>query len=91
MRGARGAQVGGRALALGGMGVWALGGMGVWALGGTGAGRHGRWALGRWVRGTARVCSGGTGRAGHGAATPPTGRPGRACARWLGQIRALCT
>ena len=31
------------------------------------------------------------GRAGHDAATRLAGRLGRACARWLGQIRALCT
>ena len=51
-----------------------------WACGRWAARALGAWALGCWVRGTARACAGGTRRAGHGAATPPTGRPGRACA-----------
>ena len=48
--------------------------LGAQVLGGADAGH---WGVGRWERGTARVRTGGTGRAGHDAATRPVGRPQR--------------
>ena len=54
---------------------------------------RGRWAVGRYARGTARARGAAQARAGGAghAGRSGHGRLGAACARWLGQIGALCT